>query len=160
MTIATTLITLRHICVIGAGALGCVTGAREIHRDRAPTIHSASSPFDLDGSVATRLRRPSDVLTAADLSAVRSLASATAYEAVVQLRPGFLRPRDVRTGAILTGELAPAVFVGGMFAGGPEVLRGITVSAVAEMLYVRSFEAMLRYGPNYGAGVILVRLKR
>jgi hypothetical protein len=55
--------------------------------------------------------------------------------------------------------MVPAVFVNGMYSGGPEVLRGITVSVLAEMQYVRSFEATLRYGPDYGAGVILVWLK-
>jgi hypothetical protein len=160
MTIATTLMTLTQIGLIGAAALGCVTASREMRGDRTPTIHSRSTPVALDGSVATQPRRTGDVVTAAEVSAVPGLAIATAYDVVVRLRPGFLSPRDARTATIPARGMLPAVFVDGTFFGGIDALRVITASAVAEMQYVRSFDAMHRYGPVYRAGVILVRLKR
>jgi hypothetical protein len=99
-------------------------------------------------------------LIAADLSAAPGLANATAYDAVLRLRPGFLNPRDARTGTIASRGVLPAVFVDGVHYGGLDDLRVIAASAVAEMQYVRSFDALHRYGPGYPAGVILVRLRR
>jgi hypothetical protein len=160
MATATTLMTLMHIGVFGAVALGCATASRAIDHDGDPTIQNPSASVALDRSVAPLPSRTGDALTAADLSGAPGLAHATAYDAVVQLRPGFLNPRDARTGTIASRGVLPAVFVEGAFYGGVEVLRVIAASAVAEMQYVRSFDAMRRYGPDYRAGVILVRLKR
>ena len=128
--------------------------------DGDPTIQNPSASVALDRSVAPLPSRTGDALIAADLSAAPGLANATAYDAVVRLRPGFLHPRDARTGTIASRGVLPAVFVEGAFYGGVEVLRVISASAVAEMRYVRSFDAMHRYGPAYRAGVILVRLRR
>jgi hypothetical protein len=160
MTIATTLMTLTQLGVIGAAALGCVTASREIRGDRAPRIDSRSTPVALDHSVAPYPRRTGDVLTAAEVSAVPGLANATAYDAVARLRPGFLSPRETRTAALPARGMLPAVFVNGAFSGGTDALRMISASAVADMQYVRSLDAMHWYGAQYRAGVILVRLKR
>jgi hypothetical protein len=160
MTIATALMTLTQVGLISAAALGCVTASREIRGDRPPRIDSRSTPVAHDHSVAPYPRRTGDVLTAVEVSAVPGLANATAYDAVAWLRPVFLSPRDTRTAAMPARRMLPAVFVNGAFSGGTDVLRIISASAVADMQYVRSFDAMLWYGPEYRAGVIVVRLKR
>jgi hypothetical protein len=158
MTTATVFMTLTKIGVIATAALGCATASRGIGQGADATMQGPSALVALDPSVV--LGRKSDLLTAAELSAALGLADMTAYDAVLRLRPGFLNPRDPVTGAIGARDVLPAVFVNGMYSGGPEVLRVISVSAVAEMQYVRSLDALYRYGPQYGAGVILVRLRR
>jgi hypothetical protein len=160
MATAITFVTLTQIGVIGAAALGCATASREIGHDEGPTIQSPSASVALDGPVTWLRSRTGDALTAVELSAVPGLANATAYDAVVRLRPGFLHPRDARTGTIAGRGILPAVFVDGVYYGGLEDLRGIAAAMVAEMHYVRSFDAVHRYGPDYRAGVILVRLRR
>ena len=160
MATATTLMTLTHVGVFGAVALGCATAAREIGHDGDPTIQNPSASVALDRSLTPPPSRTGDALTAADLSAAPGLANATAYDVVLRLRPGFLNPRDARTGTIASRGVLPAVFVDGVYYGGIDVLRVIPASAVAEMQYVRSFDALHRYGPHYPAGVIVVRLRR
>ncbi len=158
MTTATTLMTLTHIGVLGAAVLGCAMASGDVAHGRDPTIQSPSAVGD--DLLTPRPRRTGDALLASDLSAAPNLANATAYDVVLRLRPGFLQPRDPRTGIIASRGALPAVFLDGTYYGGVDVLRGIVASAVAEMQYVRPFDALYRYGPAYGAGVILLHLKR
>jgi hypothetical protein len=87
-------------------------------------------------------------------------ATATAYDALLQLRPGFLHVRDARTGNIAARGILPSVFINGGFVGEADVLRFYAVSAIAEIQYVRSLDAVSRFGPQYSAGAILVYLRR
>jgi hypothetical protein len=120
----------------------------------------SSSSITLDGSIEPLPYRAADVLTAAELASSPGLASATAYDAVVRLRSSFLRSREARTGTIAARDMLPAVFVDGMYYGDVDALRLIAIFAVEKIQYVRSFDALARYGPNYSAGVILVTLER
>lgn len=157
MTTTTMFLALTKIGLITAAVLGCATGNREAGHGDA-TIQRRSASLDLDPSVV--LRRRDDLLTAAEVSASFGLADMSAYDAVMRLRPTFLTPRVDYTSIVGSRSVLPAVFVNGMFSGGPEVLRLISVSDVADMQYVRSLDAMHRYGPEYPGGVILVRLRR
>lgn len=146
------------IGVIGAAALGCATASREVGHGDEATMQRPAASLSLDRAVTSGSARTGDVLTAAELSLARGLV--TAYDAVVRLRPGFLNPRDARMATVAGRGLLPAVFVDGAYSGGVDVLRVFPASEVAEMRYVRPIEAMHRYGPDYRAGVILVRLRR
>jgi len=160
MITTTTLVTSTQVCLIGAVVLGCATTSRAISDSERAAIPSPSAFVARDASIAPAPARPSDILTAAELAAAPGLANGSLYDAVAQLRPTFLNPRDARTGFTGSPGTLPAVFVNGMLSGGVEALRMIPASAVVEMRYVRSFDAVLRYGPDYGAGIILVRLGR
>jgi hypothetical protein len=160
MATATPLKTFLRIGVLGAATLACATTGQDIARDQASTLRPSPAAVVLDPSVASPSRPNSDALTAAELAAAPNLAYATAYDVLMRLRPAFLTPRDPRAGAVAARRALPAVFVDGADYGGLEVLRGIAASAVVDMQYVRSLDAMHRYGPDYGAGVILVRLRR
>jgi hypothetical protein len=160
MVTATTLVRFTRIAMIGAAVSGCATAGRESAQRGSPSIQSPSESVARDRTMTPLPSRSSDVLTAAELSAAPGVASATAYDAVVRLRPTFLSPRDARTGIVASRGALPAVFIDGVFVGGVDALRGITAFAVLEMQYVRPFDALHRYGPEYRAGVIVVRLRR
>ncbi len=158
MRAATTVKTMTQVGVIGVAMLGCATASHEPRRDRAATLRAPTTAIARDPAIASFPWRASDVLTAAELSAM-GLTGATAYDALLRLRPGFLNPRDVRTS--ITGiRVPPAVLVEGAYWGGPEALRDLVASAVAEVQYLRPMDAIHRFGPDYVAGVILVRLRR
>jgi hypothetical protein len=146
------------IVAIAAVALSCATANTDIG-DRSP-IQSSSTPLDHDVALTPLPHRALDILTAAELAAAPGLAHATAYDAVLRLRASFLHARDARTSTIAARGMQPAVFVNGMYYGEIDALRLISVSAVEEMLYVRPFDAMNRYGGDYRAGAIVVRLRR
>ena len=140
--------------------LGCATATREIGHDQDRTIHRPSSSIALDAAITPLPYRASDILTAAELATTPGLGTANAYDAVIRLRASFLHPRGARTGTIAARGMFPSVFVNGTYYGDLETLRLIAIFAVEQMQYVRSFDAMQRYGPDYSAGVILVTLKR
>lgn len=84
----------------------------------------------------------------------------TLHETIARLRPVYLHPRQVRSTSIPHAGVLPVVFINGNFFGPAEALRSIPVSQVAEVQFIRPVQAMHRYGPDYGAGIISVRLKR
>ncbi|HEY2855587.1 MAG TPA: hypothetical protein VGJ18_22280 [Gemmatimonadaceae bacterium] len=90
-----------------------------------------------------------DRLTAADLAVV---SARTLEAAITMLRPSFLQTN-------LRGE-APTVFVNGTMASSPNVLRDLMASEVAEVHYLRGFEATARYGSVHSGAVIEVTLRR
>ena len=82
-----------------------------------------------------------------------------AHEAVVRLRPEFLRQRS-RPTADEPGGAYPMVYVNGVREGGPETLRTIPAGAVVEIRYVSPTAASDEFGRYYAAGVIAVRTRR
>ena len=159
MTTAMRLVTLTQIGVIGAATLGCATTSRGVDPVGDAVALSSTASIARDPSIA-RPSRQADALTAVELAAVPMLAHATAYDALLQLRPSFLHQRNPRTGNIAARGVVPAVFINGGFAGEVDVLRFYTVATIAEIQYIRSFDAVHRFGPDYSAGVILVYLRR
>ena len=160
MVTATKLVTFTQLAMIGAVAVGCATASREGVQRTDATMGSLSESLARDRSVTPLPGRSSDLLTATELLATPGVAAATAYDVVVRLRPGFLIPRDARMGVVGRRGALPAVFVDGAFVGEVDALRSITALAILEMQYVRPFDALHRYGPEYQAGVIVVRLRR
>jgi hypothetical protein len=158
MSTRTVLETLAHVAMAGMATLGCATTGRETANARTP-IMSQRPPASvtLDRSVDPQVTYAGDLLTSAELSAVPHLSNA--YDAVARLRPAFLTARERRTQTGSSRSVGLAVFVDGTFNGGIEVLRTIPSVAVSDVRLVRSLEAVHRYGQNYPAGVILVRLK-
>jgi hypothetical protein len=82
----------------------------------------------------------------------------SAYEALQQLRPSFLRSRDPQT-PTHTNPTPIAVFVDGGRTEGVDALRTIRASTVKEMRFYEPPEANTRFGTGHNGGVIAVTLR-
>jgi len=93
-----------------------------------------------------------DVLTAAEIVTSRVT---DAYQAVVQLRPEFLRRRG---GTVTMSFNAPTVvvYLDELPYGTVESLRSIPLERVRLIRYIPAAEADLRWGGTHSAGAILV----
>ncbi len=81
----------------------------------------------------------------------------TAYDAVEQLRPQFLRNRPNATVGVGAATVEPVVvYVDGIQRGGVAELRNIPIERVLRIHYVRPTDAQTRYGIGHGSGVIEV----
>ncbi len=115
-----------------------------------------------------KVKKDRRVITADELT---DLPGNNAYEAVLNLRPDWLRrsERRVTLNTRLDRGNAPAddisppvkltVFVEQTEMGGVEELMRLRNDEVAELRYFSGSEAQQKYGPRFSAGVILVRLK-
>jgi len=104
------------------------------------------------GSVS---RGDRNVITSQELQGVRV---ATAFEAVQQLRPQFLRGRGRGSLSSVQPEHA-VVYVDGVRNGSIEVLRSFRAGDLAEIRYLSASAATMRYGLDHDAGVIEVRTR-
>ena len=155
MSSRTMLETSSRVGIIALFTLGCATAAQETadERSSSPMVSLAG-----DGTLAPVPRRMSDVLTSTEIAA--SATVATAYDAIDRLRPWFLQQRSARTVATPGSYARPAVFVDGAFQGEIDILRTIPIYSVLEIQFLRPLDALHRYGPEYQAGIILIRSKR
>lgn len=94
-----------------------------------------------------------DVLTRAQITD-EAPGAATAWDAVRRLRPNWLRVRD------LSRSNVRPVLVDGNRHGDTSALREIQVHLVQEIRFFDPNDATLRYGPQYGNGVIVVTTRR
>jgi hypothetical protein len=94
------------------------------------------------------------VVTEQDLTPV---AERSAYEALQQIRPTFLRSRDPQTPTHMPTPVA--VFVDGGRTEGLDVLRSIRANRVKEMRFYEPQDANTKFGTGHNGGVIEVSLK-
>lgn len=128
----------------------CATGGASSAATPAPAIE--------DERPAPRARRGlRDPITAADIALINA---ASAYDAVVKLRGSFLAQRGVNSVMLPVRSTRPVVFVDGMEMGTIVELRSIPARDVAEIRFLSSGEATIRYGDGFMAGVIEVTTKR
>jgi len=100
-------------------------------------------------------RASRDVITREQMDAI----DATTVLAVIQrLHPEFLRPRGRASLQTESGGL-PVVYVDGIRAGGPEVLRDLPSQDVLEIRYIGAADATTRYGTGHTGGVIEIRIR-
>jgi hypothetical protein len=79
----------------------------------------------------------------------------TAYDAIEQLRPQFLRTRANPT--VGGSRLDPVrVYVDGTPWGEPESLRSMRAEEVVRIRFIRPNDAQTRYGLNHGSGALEV----
>lgn len=78
-----------------------------------------------------------------------------ALDAIRRLRPRWLQAR----GATAGGSNEPVAILDGARLGSPNALASVAVSDVAEMIYVNSRDATLRYGTGFPGGAIEVRTR-
>ena len=102
-------------------------------------------------NVATVTRASADRLEYAEIGSARV---ADAYEAVIRLRPQFLRRRST------TGDGQPVIYLDGVRQGGADILRSIPATVVYEIRYLTATAASAEFGRMHPAGVISVRSNR
>jgi hypothetical protein len=124
-----------------------VVGSAFLAASCASSGRSATTPA---GSTQSRY-----VVTEAELATVGDL---SAYDALQQLRPTFLRSRDPQTSSHPTSTPV-AVFVGGGRTEGLDVLRSIRANTIKEMRFYEPQDANTRFGTGHNGGLIAVTLK-
>lgn len=100
-------------------------------------------------------RGPRNVLSHEEIATINV---ATAYDAVQQLRPEYLRTRGTISVQSPNPEYA-VVYINGVRAGGLDALQRIRASDVQDMRYLSASEATTRYGTGHAGGVIEVRTR-
>lgn len=97
-----------------------------------------------------------DVLLAPEIVASRVV---DAYQAVMRLRPEFLRWRGSDSG--VPGQGPVRVFLDDVEIGGPDALRQVSLDAVTQIRFISASEAAIRFGTDRaGGGVILVSTQK
>ena len=134
------LITVLSAAVVGAD---CASGGRA-----ASTVTAANAARGTTGA-SRYLVTEQELTNAGDRSA---------YEVLQQVRPSFLRSRDIQT----TSNPYPApvdVFVDGGRTEGLDALKNIRASTVKEMRFYEPQDANTKFGTGHNGGVIAVTLK-
>jgi hypothetical protein len=139
--------TLLAACIAAAAA---TSASAQTTPPPAPADSAAPAPA---APRPERTRRDPDLITEAE---VQAASVNDAYDLVTRLRPRWLR------GHAGTTEMngAPAdpviVYVNGTRLGVARELRAIRAESVREMRFIRSEDAVMRYGVGHSSGVILV----
>jgi len=100
-------------------------------------------------------RTQRDVLLADE---IQRTSAVTAYDAVRQLRPEWLRRRGRSSIQNATAEVL-VVYLDGARFGGPETLRSVAVGSVLEIRHLHASDATTRFGTGHAGGAMLVRTK-
>lgn len=114
---------------------------------------SASCASARTNAAGTLSSAGSNVLTAAEIVASHV---SDAYQAVVQLRPNFLRLRYESPVPTVTQSYAVAVYLDDLLVGDAETLRSIPLGDVRTIRYLPPMEADMRFGGQHPGGAILV----
>lgn len=125
---------------------------------RKPIIAAVTALVLLGTACATAgggSRSSSDVITAEELSTLDDM---SAYRAIEQLRPVWLRSRGRVSLGSSAGSL-PRVIVDGASREELDALRRIWISDVQSLRYLSSSEATTRYGTGFPSGAIEVRTR-
>jgi hypothetical protein len=93
-----------------------------------------------------------DLLTGAQLASTHA---ASAYDAVLRLRPRFLRVRGP-TSLLIPGTNGPALWVDETYIGDVGELRDIPTRDVVSVRYLPAWDAASRYGSRYSHGILVV----
>jgi hypothetical protein len=81
--------------------------------------------------------------------------AASVYDAVLRLRPGFLRVRGP-TSVLIPGTNGPALWVDESYLGDVGELRDIPTRDVVSVRYFPAWDAATRYGSRYSQGMLVV----
>jgi hypothetical protein len=98
------------------------------------------------------LEQDRDYITSAELAHADA---ASVYEAIMRLRPLFLRTRGPSS-VLNPTAMGPAVIVDHTLLGGIQVLTDIPLKDVQAIRYLAAWDATTRHGPGYANGVIEV----
>lgn len=107
------------------------------------------------GGGTSYTRRDSSLITEQELSVAQE---SNAYDLVSKLRPNFLKTRG-RSSINAATEDRAVVFLDGQFYGDLTALRNLVPGLIREIRYIPGTDAVVRYGMQYGNGIIDVRSK-
>jgi hypothetical protein len=107
----------------------------------------------LEGCASAGASRSSgrDIITQEDLA---NTVAITAYDAIRDLHPQWLRARGQTTGATSLTPLTASVFLDGTKMGNLDILGIYQVSDIKEIRYLDAGRAATRYGMGYPRGII------
>ena len=113
------------------------------------------------GVTGTTEEGPAVAVSAASLTGaqVRQTSAENLYDALLELRPQWLRPRprsSIRYGA----AAEPVVYLYGLRYGPSRTMYDMNVGTVRSVQYISPIDATTRYGTDHSGGVILVDLDR
>ena len=81
-----------------------------------------------------------------------------AYEMINKMRPQYLKTRG-RTTVLLDTPDRASVFMDGVLFGTPDALKTIATSQIREVRFYAATDAGIKFGSQYGAGVIDIKTK-
>ena len=81
-----------------------------------------------------------------------------AYELINKMRPQYLKSRGKTTVLLDTPDRA-SVFMDGVLFGTPDALTTIAASQIREIRFYPATDAGIKFGSQYGAGVIDIKTK-
>lgn len=136
--------TLIKAAFVGMVAAGCASGAGK------PASTATEAGVARGATIPSRY-----LVTAEELA---SVGDRSAYEALQQLRPTFLRSRDIQTTSNPTPKEVD-VFVDGGRTEGLEALKGIRANTVREIRFYEPQDANAKFGTGHNGGLIAVSLK-
>jgi len=94
-------------------------------------------------------------ITAAEIA---TTTAQNAYEMISKMRPEYLKTRGKTTILLDTPDRA-SVFMDGVLFGEPEALKTIAASTIREVRFYPGNEAGIKFGSQYGAGVIDIKTR-
>ena len=89
---------------------------------------------------------------------IKGVSVATAYDAVVRLRPSWLRSRGPIS-VQQPGAGQVVAYLDGVRVGGADALARIPVSNIVQIEYLSGYDATTRFGVGHDGGAILVRTR-
>ena len=96
-----------------------------------------------------------NVITAGEVAASTAQ---NAYEMINKIRPQYLKTRG-RTTVLLDTPDRASVFMDGVLFGTPDALKTIATSQIREVRFYPATDAGIKFGSQYGAGVIDIKTR-
>jgi len=93
-----------------------------------------------------------DLLTGEE---IRGTTATDAFEAILLLRPGYLRRHGVSY-----VDSSPVVYIDGIRASDPREAHGVRAAAIADIVFLNPRDATIRYGTGHTGGAVLISTKR
>lgn len=81
-----------------------------------------------------------------------------AYELISKMRPAYLKTRGKTTVLLDTPDRA-SVFLDGVLFGDPDALKTLAATQIREIRFYPATSAGVKFGSQYGAGVIDIKSK-
>jgi hypothetical protein len=106
-------------------------------------------------TTSTGVKRQANVITQPE---VQASFESNAYDVISKLRPMFLKTRGRSTVQGQAQEYA-SVFLDDQFYGDLSSLKNIASTQIQEIRYYPGTEVAMKFGMQYGAGVIAVRTR-
>ena len=89
---------------------------------------------------------------------IERISATSAYDAVRQLRPEWLRRRGRSSIQNATAEVL-VIYLDGTRLGTPQTLRTIAVGSILEIRHLDATDATTRFGTGHAGGALLIRTK-